>query len=107
MVKTKLAAIAFSALAIGGIGAGVAHAAGAPATPKAPSVSQNVTSGTEAPDAGGVDSGPHVQQGSQTAPDTKSGTETTGTEAPDAGGVDSSPNVQQGSQSGPGTPGNG
>jgi hypothetical protein len=50
MIKTKLAAVAFSALAIGGIGAGVAHAAGAPATPKAPSVSQSVTSGTEAPD---------------------------------------------------------
>lgn len=106
MVKTKLAAVAFSALAIGGIGTGVAHAVGAPATPKAPSVSQDVTTGTEAPDAG-VDSGPNVQQGSQTAPDTKSGTDTTGTEAPDAGGVDSGPNVQQGSQSGPDTPGNG
>ncbi len=104
MVKTKLAAVAFSALAIGGIGMGVAHAAGAPAAPKAPSVSQNVTTGTEAPNAGGVDSGPNEQQGSQTAPDTKSGTDT---EAPDAGGVDSGPNEQQGSQSGPDTPGNG
>jgi hypothetical protein len=107
MVKTKLAAVAFSALAIGGIGMGVAHAAGSPAAPTAPSVSQNATSGTEAPDTGGVDSGPDAQQGSQTAPDTTSGTETTDTEAPDAGGVDSGPNVQQGSQSGPDTPGNG
>lgn len=107
MVKTKLAAVAFSALAMGGVGMGVAHAAGAPAAPKAPSVSQDVTTGTEAPDAGGVDSGPNVQQGSQTAPDTKAGTETTGTEAPNTGGVGSGPNDQQGSQSGPDTAGNG
>ncbi len=70
MIKTKFAAVAFSALAIGGIGAGVAHAAGTQATPKAPSVSQHVTSGTEATDVGGVDSGPNVQQGSQSGPDT-------------------------------------
>jgi hypothetical protein len=107
-VKTKLAAVAFSALAIGGIGMGVAHAAGAPSTPSgSPSVNQSAPTGTEAPDAGGVDSGPNVQQGSQTAPDTKSGPETTSTEAPDPGGVDSGPNVQQGSQSGPDTPGTG
>ena len=105
MVKTKLTVLALSAIAIGGIGMGVAYATGAPAATHATTVSHSVTSVTEAPDAGGVDSGPNVLQGSQTGPDTATGVEKATAEAPDAGGVDSGPNVQQGLQSGPNTPG--
>ncbi len=103
MVKTKLTVLALSALAIGGIGMGLAYTASA--TPPTPAVSHSVTSVTEAPDAGGLDVGPNVLQGSQTGPDAATGVEKTTAEAPDAGGVDVGPNVQQGLQSGPDTPG--
>lgn len=102
-LKKKLAAGAFSVLALGGIGAGVANAA-TPSSPAPSSSAVDTPTPGDTPDAPGT-AGANVKQGDQTSPDAPGATDTP--EAGDtadapgaAGAADSGPNVQQGGQSG-------
>ena len=95
MMRMKFAAAAMSALALGGVGIGVAQAV-TPQQPSPPAVSQtqDPAGPGDVADSNQTADTANVQQGDQTGPETPDAGEQTG---PDTD------NVQQGDQSGPDT----
>jgi hypothetical protein len=107
MIRTKFAAATVTALAAGGMGAGLANAAPnqAPAPPTSQSVQQHPTAhhgGQQSTTAG---QGSNAQQGKQQGREKGSANEANEgaehAEGPDHDNIQQGPNVQQGNQNAP------